>query len=57
MLYTVYTREVHVQGYEVEADSEQEAIRKIEDMEGSLIEDYFEFSHMLDSSTWTAELL
>lgn len=53
--FVVFMREVYVQGYEVDANDEKEAIEKVRDGDGELLEDHFEYSHTLDSETWTVE--
>lgn len=53
--YIVYVREVWTQPVEVEANSAGEAKEKIYRGEGVVIEDRFEFSDYLDSSSWTVE--
>jgi len=51
--YIVYVREVWTQPVEIEANSVGEAKEKVYGGEGIVLEDYFEFSDCLDSSTWT----
>ena len=53
--YIVYVREVWTQPVEIEANSVGEAKEKVYDGEGIVLEDYFEFSDCLGSSTWTVE--
>jgi len=53
MRYMVEVREVHSQGYYVEADSPERAIEMIEDGEGDIQEAMFDYSHTLDSEDWT----
>jgi hypothetical protein len=53
--FIVYVREVHVQGYRVDAKDAKEAVAKVENGEGDLLDSHFEYSHTLDSETWTAE--
>ena len=53
--FIVFKREVHVQGYEVEAKDEGEALHKAVEDEGDLIEERVEYSHTLDPETWTVE--
>jgi len=55
MWYYVRVREVHIQPYMVEADSEEKATQKIRDGEGEMYDAGFEFSHTLDSSLWGVE--
>ncbi len=55
MKFNVLVREVHIQAYEVEAKNEDEATEKVDNQEGSIIEEYFEYSHTLDRSLWTVE--
>lgn len=53
--YIVYVREVHVQGYRVKAENEEQAKDEVREGKGDLLESYFEYSHTLDSDTWTVE--
>lgn len=52
--YLVEVREVYVQVYRVVATDPQDAIARLAEGEGKLIENAFEYSHTLDSDTWTA---
>jgi hypothetical protein len=54
MKFRVCVREVHIQGYVVEAASPDEAIGKVADGEGEMDEGHFEYSHTLDTDYWTA---
>jgi len=52
--YIVEVREVWVQPIEVEAETPEEAKRKVWDsLEGVVAEDRFEFSHTQDPGFWT----
>ncbi len=51
--YTVAVREVHIAYYEVEARSPEEAKEKASEYGTS--ETALEFSHVMDSDTWTVE--
>jgi hypothetical protein len=51
--FFVGVREVHVQTMLVEAETEKEAIDKVREGEGESC--LCEYSHTLDSETWTAE--
>jgi hypothetical protein len=53
--FVVFVREVHVQGYGVDANDEKDAIEKVRHGCGELLESHFEYSHTLDSETWTVE--
>ncbi|MHA2063244.1 MAG: hypothetical protein ACXABY_02565 [Candidatus Thorarchaeota archaeon] len=59
--FRVMVREVHIQGYLVEAKDEEEAIKKVRYDSGlehdgiDMDEAHFEFSHRLDPSLWSAE--
>jgi hypothetical protein len=53
--FIVYVREVHVQGYAVEARDERHAKELVREGGGDLLEDHFEYSHTLDLETWTVE--
>jgi len=55
MKYRVLVREVHVQHTIVEADSEEEAIKKVAEGEETVDVRELEYSHTLDKETWTAE--
>lgn len=52
-IYHVGVREVQVATYEVVAESEEEAIQKVYDGARNLV--MTEYSHDMDSETWTAE--
>lgn len=51
--YVVETREVHIQGWFIEAKDELEAKDKVRGAEGVIIEAQFEYSHTLDTDLWT----
>ena len=53
--FLIRTKEVWIQVVEVEANSEEEAIRKVEEGEGICSDNDFEFSYMLDSDEWEVE--
>ncbi len=53
--FIVYVREVHVQAMEVRADTPEEAKKLVEAGEGDALDDCLEYSHTLDSDTWTVE--
>ena len=54
--FIVSVREVHVQGYAIEAKNKDDAISRIaHEGEGDILEDRFEYSHTLDPETWTVE--
>lgn len=55
MKFIVMVREVHVQMVEVEANSEADAIERVNRGEGSTLDNTLEFSHRLNTETWTAE--
>jgi len=52
--YVVATREVWIQLVEVEADGPITAIALVKEGEGTYL-DMMEYSHTLDSGTWTVE--
>ena len=52
--YIVGVREVHVSHMEVEANSPEEAVKKVVEGEGE--ETYLEYSHPLDKDLWTVEV-
>jgi len=57
-LYRVNVREVHIhhiQPYEINADSPEEAIRLVSDGKGDLLKDHFEYSHILNSDLWDVD--
>lgn len=54
-LYRVAVREVHVQQVKVEAESSQEAIRKVTSGEGEWLDGECEYSHTLPMDLWTVE--
>lgn len=47
-LYRVAVREVHTQAYSVRAESAQDAIERIADGEGELIDGALSYLHMVD---------
>ena len=53
--FIVEVREVHIQGYEIEAETEEQAKDLIREGNGDLIDGHFEYSHTLDSEFWTVE--
>ncbi len=53
--YYVLVREVHVSHLKVEADSPEEAIAKVAKGDEEFEDDCLEFSHTLDTDTWTTE--
>jgi hypothetical protein len=53
--FRVLVREVHIQPTIIEADSKEEALKKVFDGEGELDTQGFEYSHTLDTDTWTVE--
>lgn len=55
MKFIVSVREVHVQMIEVEADSEIDAIERVNKGEGSALDNTLEYSHRLNVKTWTVE--
>lgn len=57
MKFRVNVREVHIQGYAVEAENKAEAKRIVEEGGGALDEGFFEYSHTLDSDLWTVDKL
>ena len=54
--YYVLVQEVHDSYREVEADSPKEAIAKVAEAVEDFEEGRLEFSHTLDTDTWTTEL-
>jgi hypothetical protein len=53
--YIVIKKEIWNQGVQVEADSKEEAIRKVVKGEGEMIETLFEFSVLLSPDNWNVE--
>jgi|GEM_PF-2535377 len=53
--FIVSVREVHVQPYLALAETPEEAIELVANCEGNILDADFEFSHTLDSDTWTVE--
>ena len=51
--FIVYMGEVHVQDVLIEADSKEDAIKKVQKGEGDYA--FFEYSHTLEPDTWTVE--
>jgi len=52
MRMIVWVKEVHKQGYVVEADTPEEATKIVADGGGELEEGTFCYSHTLDPETW-----
>lgn len=50
--YFIDVKEVWSQRFAVKANSEYEAMKKIEEGEGLYIDDAFEYDYTLDSSEW-----
>lgn len=53
--FIVGVREVHIQPIEVEAEDYKDAVRKIEDGQGKVLEDELRYSHTLENEYWTNE--
>lgn len=55
--YRVSVREVHIQGYLVDAENEEEAKDKVyhRHCDAQVDEESFEYSHDLDRNLWTVE--
>lgn len=53
--YRVFVREIHVQPYEIVAESEEEAVQLVFIGQGELVEGTLEFSHFADKEDWVVE--
>lgn len=53
--FAVSVKEVWVQVYEVDANTPEEAIQKTVSGEAKVSDGRIEYSHQLDTSTWSAE--
>lgn len=53
--FDVLVREVWVQVYEIEADSQEEAIQRTWKGEATLADGRIEYSHRMKPEEWTAE--
>jgi hypothetical protein len=53
--YQVLVREVHIQGYVVEAEDPEDAVELVRYGSGDLNENMFEYSHTLEPELWTVE--
>lgn len=53
--YTVNVREVHIQPTSIMASSPEDAIKRVADGEGEIIDNALEYSHTLDRDKWTVE--
>ena len=51
--FIVLTREVWIQPVEVEAESKEDAIKRVADVQGHPTEDAFGYSHLLGVDHWT----
>jgi len=50
--YTITVKEVWYQPVEIEADSEEEALTRVEEGYGDTVENGFTYSHSLGSDEW-----
>ena len=53
--YIVGMREIHIQNVEIEAESPEEAIERVADGEGDFVDNSLEYSHTLNTDTWTVK--
>jgi hypothetical protein len=53
--FIVYVREVHVQQVRIQAESKEEAVKKVEEGDGEFLNNALEYSHSLEPETWTVE--
>jgi len=53
--FIVYRKEVYQQPVHIEADTEKEAIKKVEDGEGETREEELDYSYTLESDLWHVE--
>lgn len=53
--YIVWVREVWVQPFEVLAADEGDAVQRVDDGEGVLVENALEYSETLEQATWTVQ--
>ena len=53
--FIVGVREVHVQPYRVLAETPEEAVRLVAGGDGDILDADFEYSHSLDTDTWTVK--
>ena len=53
--FIVGVREVHVQPYRVMAETPEEAVRLVTGGDGDILDADFEYSHSLDTDTWTVK--
>lgn len=53
--FHVLVREVHVQKYLVEAEDGDNAIEKVRDGGGEIVNNSLEYSHTLGRENWTVE--
>lgn len=56
-IWRVEVHEVWIQPVEVEAKTAEDAIRRVNDGDGTILDRRFEFSHTLDTDTWTVEVV
>lgn len=54
-VYKVTAYEIHKQAYLIEARDSAEAIRKVSNVQGLMLESTFEYVRMDDPVTWSAE--
>lgn len=55
MKYVVTRKEIWNQGVQIEADSKEEAIRKVANGEGDVIETLFEYNMTMNPENWDIE--
>lgn len=53
--YIVWVREVWVQPFEVLAADQADAVKRVHDGEGVLVENALEYSETLEPTTWTVQ--
>jgi len=55
MIFTVTKREIWIQDVEIEAESKEEAIDKVSNGSGEIIQNHVSYSHDLPIEEWTAQ--
>lgn len=53
--FIIGVKEVHIQPVRVEADSREEAIKKVAEGEGETLEELLEYDYTLEPDVWTAQ--
>lgn len=53
--FIVLVKEVHIQPVKIKAMNKNDAIRRVNEDAGEYLEEGIEYSHTLDTETWTVQ--